>query len=157
MAYERLDEALRQLKTDRERREAAENQRKKASAEATIQFARIKSAVIGPIFNEIVARLVAEGFFGETMAEQNDSSGPITLNVNLSEDEGFGGQGSFQVRFDSDQNKYAFGRSTMAKAASTNQIVFDDIHYTFEEMTGDLVRERAERFVLDLIAGKFFR
>jgi hypothetical protein len=29
MAYERLDEALRQLKTDRERKEATENQRKK--------------------------------------------------------------------------------------------------------------------------------
>jgi hypothetical protein len=28
MAYERLDEALRQLKTDREREEAAENNRK---------------------------------------------------------------------------------------------------------------------------------
>ncbi len=50
MAYERLDEALRQLKTDRERKEATENQRKKASAEARFQFARIKSAVIEPIF-----------------------------------------------------------------------------------------------------------
>jgi negative regulator of genetic competence, sporulation and motility len=57
MAYERLDEALRQLKTDRERAEATENQQKKAGAEAIIRFARIKSAVIGPIFGEVVARL----------------------------------------------------------------------------------------------------
>ena len=76
MAYERLDQALRQLKIDRERAEATENRRKKASAEAEIRFARIKSAVIGPIFNEVVARLVAEGFFGESVEEQND--GPIS-------------------------------------------------------------------------------
>jgi hypothetical protein len=56
MAYERLDEALRQLKTDRERAEATEYQE-----EARIRFARIKSAVIGPIFDEVVARLVAKG------------------------------------------------------------------------------------------------
>src|SRR5713101_7035063 len=61
MAYERLDQALRQLKTDRERAEATENQQKKAGAEARIRFARIKSAVIGPIFNEVVARLVLVG------------------------------------------------------------------------------------------------
>ena len=81
MAYERLDQALRQLKTDRERAEATESQRKKkADAEAGIRFAQIKSAVIGPIFNEVVARLVAEGFFGETVDEQNDASGPISRN-----------------------------------------------------------------------------
>jgi hypothetical protein len=157
MAYERLDEALRQLKTDRERREATESRRKKAIAEARIQFARIKSAVIGPIFNEVVTRLVAEGFFGETTEEQNDASGPITLKVNLSEDEGFSQQGSLQVRFDPEQNTCAIGKSTMAKAASTNQIVFDDIHLTCDEMTEDVVRTKAEQFVLDLIAGKFFR
>ena len=83
MAYERLDEALRQLKTDREREEAKEKQRKKAGAEARMRFVRIKSGVIVPIFNEVVARLTAEGFFGETMDEQNDASGPISLNVNL--------------------------------------------------------------------------
>jgi hypothetical protein len=157
MAYERLDEALRQLKTDRELREATESRQKKASAEARIEFARIRSAVIGPIFNEVVARLVAEGFFGETMEEQNDASGPITLNVNLSEDDGFSRQGSFQVRFDQDQNTCAFGKSTMAKAASTNQMVFDDAHYRCGEMTEELVRSQTEQFVLDLISEKFFR
>jgi hypothetical protein len=45
MAYERRDEALRQLKTDREREEAAEELRKKAGAEAEMRFVRIKSAV----------------------------------------------------------------------------------------------------------------
>jgi hypothetical protein len=157
MAYERLDEALRQLKTDRERREAIENRRKKANAEARIQFARVKSAVIEPIFDEVVARLAAEGLYGETIEEQNDASGPITLNVNLSEDEGFSAQGSFQVRFDQDQNTCAFGKSTMAKAAATNQIVFDDINYTCGKMTEKLVRDKAEQFIIDLIAGKSFR
>jgi hypothetical protein len=61
--------------------------RKEAAAEARMRFARIKSGVIGPIFDEVVARLAAEGFFGETVNEQNDASGPISLNVNLSEDE----------------------------------------------------------------------
>ena len=103
MAYERLDEALRQLKTDRERAEATENQQKKAGAEAIIRFARIKSAVIGPIFDEVVARLAAEGFFGETVDKQNDASGPISLNVNLSEDDGLSRQGTLQVRFNSDE------------------------------------------------------
>jgi hypothetical protein len=60
MAYERLDEALRKLKTDRERAEATENQRKEAGVEAKIRFARIKSGVIGPIFDEVVARLVSD-------------------------------------------------------------------------------------------------
>jgi hypothetical protein len=154
MAYERLDEALRQLKIDRERAEATEKQRKKAGAEARMRFARIKSAVITPIFNEVVARLTAEGFFGETVDEQNDASGPISLNVNLSEDEEFTRQGSLQVRLDPDKYTYEFGRSTMAKTSSTNQIVFDNGHYKFDEMTEELVREKAEQFVLDLIVGK---
>jgi hypothetical protein len=157
MAYERLDQALRQLKTDRERAEATENQRKTADAEAGIRFARIKSAVIGPIFDEVVARLVAEGFFGETVEEQNEASGPISLNVNLSEDEGFSRQGSLQVRFDPDKHTCEFGKSTMAKTSSTTQIVFDDSNLKLGEMTEELVREKAEQFVLDLIAGKLFR
>jgi len=45
MAYERLDEALRQLKTDREREEATEKQQKREGEEARMRFAQIKSAV----------------------------------------------------------------------------------------------------------------
>ena len=154
MTYERLDQALRQLKIDRERAEAAENQQKKAGAEAMARFARIKSAVIGPIFNEVVARLVAGGFFGETVEEQNDDSSPISLNVNLSEDEGSSRQGTLQVRFDPDKYTCEFGKSTMAKTSATSQIVFNDRHHNFEEMTEGLIREKAEQFVLDLIDGK---
>jgi hypothetical protein len=157
MAYERLDDALRQLKTDREREEAAEKQQKREGEEARMRFAQIKSAVIGPIFNEIVAHLVAEGFFGEMVDEQSDASDPISLNVNLSEDEGFSRQGTFQVRFDLDKYRCEFGKSTMAKTSSTNQIVFDDERHNLDEMTMELVREKAEQFVLDLIAGKLFR
>jgi hypothetical protein len=62
MAYERLDETLRQLRTDREREEATEKQQKRAAQEARMRFAQIKSAVIEPIFNEVVAHLVEEGF-----------------------------------------------------------------------------------------------
>ena len=72
MAYEKLDRALRQLKTDRERAEASENAQKKASAEARIRFSHIKSTVIGPIFNEVTARVAAEGFFAETVDEQTE-------------------------------------------------------------------------------------
>ena len=157
MAYERLDEALRQLKIDRERQEATEKRRKEADAEAKLRFARIKSGVIGPIFDEVAARLAAEGFFGETVDEQNDASGPISLNVNLSEDEGFTQQGSLQVRFDSEKCTCEFGRSTMAERSATNQMVFDDRQHKCDEMTEELVRAIAEQFVLDLIAGKLFR
>jgi hypothetical protein len=151
MAYERLDEALRQLKTDLERKEATEKQQKKAGEEAGMRFAQIKSVVIGPIFNEVVAHLVAEGFFGETVDEQSDGSGSISLNVNLSEDEGFSRQGTLQVRFDLDKYGCEFGKSTMANTSATNQLVFDDEHYKLDEMTMELVREKAEQFVLDLI------
>jgi hypothetical protein len=157
MAYEKLDQALRQLKTDRERVEVNKTQQKKADEEARIRFARIKSTVVGPIFDEVVARLAAEGFFAETLDEQNDASGPISLNVNLSEDDGFNRQGSLQVRFDPDEYKCEFGKSTMAKTASTNQMVFGDRHRQFDEMTEALVRETAEQFVLDLIGGEHFR
>jgi hypothetical protein len=153
MAYERLDEALRQLKTDREREEATEKQHKKAVEEARMRFAQLKSAVIGPIFNEVVAHLAAEGFFGETADEQSDASDPISLNVNLSEDEGFSRQGTLQVRFDLDKYGCEFGKSTMSKTSSTNQIVFDSDHHNLDEMTMELVREKAEQFVLDLITG----
>jgi hypothetical protein len=157
MAYERLDEALRQLKTDRERAEATENQRKKAADEARISFARLKSGVIGPVFDEVVGRLVAEGFFADTVDEQNDVSGPISLNVNLSEDDGFRRQGTLQVRFDPEQNTWQIGKSTMAKTASTTQIIFDERHHPVYEMTEESIREIAVQFVLDLISGKIVR
>ena len=157
MAYEKLDQALRQLKTDRERAEVNEAQQKKAGEEARIRFARIKSTVVGPIFDEVVARLAAEGFFAETLDEQNDVSGPISLNVNLSEDDGCDRQGRLQVRSDPDEYKCEFGKSTMAKTASTNQMIFGDRHRRFDEMKEELVRETAEQFVLDLIDGEHFR
>jgi len=115
MAYERLNEALRQLKTDRERQEATEKQQLEAATEARMGFARIKSAVIEPIFNEVVALVTAEGFFGETVDQPNDGCASISLDVNLSEDEGSVRQGSLQVRFNPDQCTCEFGRSTMAK------------------------------------------
>ena len=157
MAYEKLDQALRKLKLDRERAEAAKHQQKKTAAEARIRFAQIKSTVVGPIFDEVVARLEVEGFFAETVDQQNDPSDAISLNVNLSEDDGFNRQGSLQVRFDPDEYNCEFGKSTMSKAASTNQMVFKDRHRTFEEMTEGLVRETAEQFVLDLIGGEHSR
>ena len=154
MAYERLEEALRQLKIARQRQEAAEKQRMEAGIEARLRFAQIKSRVIEPIFNEVVALVAAEGFFGETVGEPNDGSAPISLNVNLSEDEGSIRQGSLQVRFNQDQYTCEFGRSTMAKTSSTNQLIFDDRPCKFEDMTEEMVRNKAEQFVLDLIAEK---
>src|SRR6202048_5524884 len=74
MTYERRNEARRQLKTDRERQEATEKQRIEAATEARMRFARIKSAVIEPIFNEVIALVAAEGFFGETVDGRTDRS-----------------------------------------------------------------------------------
>ena len=153
MAYERLEEALRQLKTDRERAEVTKQQQRKAATESRIQFARLKSVVIGPVFNEVATRLEAEGFFVESVDDQNDPAGPISLNVNLSEDDGLSRPGILQVRFNSDEHTCEFGKSTTANNASTIQILFDDKHHKFEKMTEDVVREIAEQFVLDLIAG----
>jgi hypothetical protein len=45
MAYKRLNEALRQLKTDREREGGVRKTSKKAVEEARTRFAQIKSAV----------------------------------------------------------------------------------------------------------------
>jgi hypothetical protein len=154
MAYEKLDQALRQLKIDRERAEESENAQRRAGEQARIRFSQIKSTVVGPIFDEVVARVVAQGFFAEAVDEQNDASGPISLNLNLSEDDEFSRKGSFQVRFDPNQSTCEFGKSTMAKMAPTNQLIFGDRHFQLDELTEDLVREIAEQFVLDLIAGK---
>ena len=79
------------------------------------------------------------------------------LQLNLSEDEGSIRQGSLQVRFNQDQYTCEFGRSTMAKTSSTNQLIFDDRPLKFEEMTEEMVRNKAEQFVLDLIAEKLCR
>jgi hypothetical protein len=48
------------------------------------------------------------------------------------------------------------GKSTMAKTSSTNQLLFDNRHYDLNEITVELVREKAEQIVLDLIARKLF-
>jgi hypothetical protein len=103
-----------------------------------------------------VRSLVAEGFFGEAVDEQSDGSDPISLNVDLSDDEGFSRQGTLQVRFVLDKYGCEFGKSTIAKTSSTSQLVFDNDHHDLEEMTVELVRKKAEQFVLDLIAGKLF-
>jgi Holliday junction resolvasome RuvABC ATP-dependent DNA helicase subunit len=42
----------------------------------------------------------------------------------------------------------------MAKTSSTNQIVFYNEQHNLDQMSEELVREKAEQFVLDLIAGK---
>jgi hypothetical protein len=156
MAYERLDKALRQLKTDRERVEATKQQQKKAATESRLQFARLKSVVIGPVFNEVATRLEAEGFFAEAVDDQNDPASPISLNVNLSEDEGMTLQGSIQVRFDPDKNTCEFGKSTMVETSPTHQIVFNDGNHQLEEIDKKLIREATEQFVLDLITGNNF-
>ena len=77
--------------------------------------------------------------------------------MNLSEDDGFSRRGSLQVRFDPDQYTCEFGTSTMAKASSTSQTVFDAGRHKFDEMTEELVRQKTEQFVLDLIAGRLLR
>ena len=118
-------DSSKQIASVRRRRKTNEKRRRRKRG---FEFARIKSGVIGPIFDEVVARLAAEGFFGERVDEQNDTSAPISLNVNLSEDEEFARQGSLQVRFDPDKYTCEFGTSTMAKASSTSQIVFDAGH-----------------------------
>ena len=42
------------------------------------------------------------------------------------------------------------------KASTNNQIVFDDRDHKLGEMTEEMVRDKAEQFVLALTAGKLF-
>jgi hypothetical protein len=42
----------------------------------------------------------------------------------------------------------------MAKTSSTNQLIFDDGPHKLDKMTEKMVRDKAEQFVLDLIAEK---
>jgi hypothetical protein len=71
---------------------------------------------MGPVHLNAIRRLssllAAEGFFGETVDEQSDASDPISLDVNLSEDDGPSRQGLLQIRFNSDKRTCEFGRST---------------------------------------------
>ena len=88
------------------------------------------------------------------MDDQNDASAQISLYVYLSEDERFTRRGNLQVRCYSDKFTCEFGSPTMGKRSSTSQVVFDGGHHNCDEMTEEMVREIAEQFVLDVIAGK---
>ncbi len=65
MAFELVEEALLQLKKNRQKEEAVEAERQRAATAATTQFAAIKSEVLGPIFSKAAALLADEGLFAE--------------------------------------------------------------------------------------------
>jgi Holliday junction resolvasome RuvABC ATP-dependent DNA helicase subunit len=44
----------------------------------------------------------------------------------------------------------------MAETSPTHQIVFNDGHHQLKDINEQLIREAAEQFVLDLIAGNNF-
>ena len=67
------------------------------------------------------------------------------------------GKAAFKYGLILNKHTCEYGKSTSAKTASTTQMIFDNRHYKFDEITEELVRETAEQFVLDLIAEKLFR
>ena len=148
MAFEMLEEALLQLKQNRQNEETVEAQRQKAATAATTQFAAVKSEVLGPIFNKAVALLTDEGLFAEIMDEENDTTRSISLKVDLSTENVPGPQGSLTCRLDEDLQTCQFG-----KAITRNmEPVFDEKSYKLREITEEIAYRTTEKFLLDLIA-----
>ncbi len=148
MAFEMLEEALLQLKRNRQKEETVEAQRQKAVTAATTQFAAIKSEVLGPIFDKAVALLINEGLFGEIVDQENDTTRSISLTVDLSTENVPGPQGSLICRLDEDMQTCQFG-----KAITRNiEPVFDEKSYKLREITDEIAYRVTEKFLLDLIA-----
>src|SRR5579859_1360858 len=111
MAYERLDAALEQLRSTRETQRAVEEQKKQAALQAATEFARIKAEVVGPVFIEITARLAARGFSGEILDQMSDPISPISLIVDLSDNDRPTQAESLRIVFDEKKGICGFDRA----------------------------------------------
>lgn len=134
MAFEQLEEALRQLKEARQKEEVAETQRQNAAAAAITQFALIKSEVLGPVFSKAAKLLEEEGLFAEITDQELDTACSIFLKVDLSTENEPGPRGSLICRFDEDMQTCEFGK---AKTQNTEP-VFAEKQYKLQEITEEI-------------------
>ncbi len=148
MAFELVEEALLQLKKNRQKEEAVDAERQRAATAATTQFAAIKSEVLGPIFSKAAALLADEGLFAEITDQENDTTRSISLKVDLSTENVPGPQGSLTCRLDEDLQTCQFG-----KAMTRNiEPVFTEKSYKLWEITEEIAYRTTQEFLLDLIA-----
>jgi hypothetical protein len=149
MAYERLDEVLKRLKDSRDTQKAIEEQKKQAALQAAMEFARIKAEVVGPVFIEITARLAAEGFSGEILDQMSDPISPISLIVDLSDDDRSSQKESLRIVFDQEKGMCGFDRAK----GSTRDIQTNILgrQYSIDEINEDLVYDKAEEMIAMLV------
>jgi hypothetical protein len=155
MAYERLDEVLKRLKDSRDTQKAIEEQKRQAALEAAMEFARIKAEVVCPVFIEITARLAASGFSGEILDQTSDPISPISLIVDLSDDDRPSQKESLRIVFDQEKGMCGFDRAK----GSTRDIQTNLLgrQYSVDEISEDLVSEKAEEMVALLVTEEIKR
>jgi hypothetical protein len=145
MAFEQLEEALLQLKQDRQKEEVAETQRRNAVTAAMTQFTLIKSEVLGPIFNKAAAILSEDDLFAEIIDQED---GSISLKVDLSTDTESGPQGSLIFRLGEDMQTCQFGETMI----QNTEPVFVEKLYKLQEITDEIAYRTTDKFLVDLIA-----
>lgn len=148
MPFEQLEEALLQLKQDRQKEEVAETQRKNAATAAITQFALIKSDVLVPIFDKAVALLSGEGLLAEVTGQENDTTRSVSLNVDLSTDTETGPRGSLIWRLAEDLETCQFGKAM----THNTEPVFVERLYNLREINAELAYKTTEAFLVDLIS-----
>ena len=114
-----------------------------------MEFARIKAEVIGPVFAEISAHLAAQGFSGEIIDQMGDETSPISLIVDLSDDDRSSQKESLRIVFDQEKGTCGFDRAK----GSTRDIQTNLLgrQYDINEINGDLVSEKAEELTATLV------
>jgi hypothetical protein len=148
MAFELLEEALLQLKQQRQKEETEEIERQNAADEALKRFALIKSEVLEPIFKRAVTLLVEEDLSAEVTSEDNTTTRSLTLTVDLSTEKVTGSHGSLTCRLHEDFQACQFGKAITRGA----EPIFTDRLYKLQELTEEIVYRTTESFLLDLIA-----
>src|SRR6266702_5354742 len=88
------------------------------------------------------------GLIRRNTDQENDTTGSISLKVDLSTENVPGPQGSLICRLDEDLQTCQFGK------AITRDIepVFDEKSYKLREITEEIAYRATEKFLLDLIA-----
>jgi hypothetical protein len=147
MAFELLEEALLQLRQQRQKEETEEIERQSAADEALKRFARIKSELLEPIFKRAVTLLVEEDLSAE-VTDEDKATPSITLTVDLSTEKVTGSHGSLTCRLHESFQACQFGKAI----TRGTEPVFTDRFYKLQELTEEIVYRTTERFLLDLIA-----
>jgi hypothetical protein len=139
----------RPVKEQPRRAESCRGTKKLAALHAAMEFARIKAEVVGPVFIEITAHLAAKWFSGEILDQMSDPTSPISLIVDLSDDDRPSQKESLRVVFDQQKGMCGFDRAE----GSTRDIQTNILgrQYSIDEIDENLVYEEAEELIYTLI------